>query len=834
MFKKSVLLSLILAATVANAATTTTTTSDGLGETVATTTTTDAQGNIVITSTAKNKQGETTTSTTTAKPSENPTISTVTDAKDDTVVTVSTTDQKGETTSVATSINAQGNISTTTKVMAQPSSNNPASGSMTGNDVAIPATTRRPYFKSQNTSGNVSNGNTPGNNTTSVAAVAATNRQSTAPQGTAGAGGAGVALIDNSMGSTASTTAAGSLSTLGKTDNLATVATPFAGTSSTTPTTKQRKYSALQVQGAKAASAVAATSNSSGTEGVAGLDDFSSDHNPKDRAEQFIVPRNTVNGFVKPQSQVIKSDGTDANERLKSDVGRWQARKNIHENNITVNHVGYPLRVSSLELVGEPQDVKLDTQALLAPYHGVIQSRDDLMTLATAVNQAYLAQGIALATVSVPQQKNDGTVVMNVSFERIIETSLRGETGKSGSWMQYYLDQMKAVYPIQKAPIERYTLLMDQLPGISINTYAQPILTDQGAITGVNEIVDSEYTPFNGYIALSNGNSDYVGPYLLQGGMTWNQPTGPDSLAMDAAKSAPIAHQLTYYDFKYNRFLTKNDLQLGLFYSHADTEPGGIYSTYNLNGESDVFTTSLTQPWILTQNVRLSNTLSVTNVRANSIYNSFGLESYNDKLTVVELATDLGFRQGRSWNQASLSFNATGPWMGAQRDPSNPSVAGYDGQSFDTRLALTRTQYFTDNFSFLAGVTGQYSRSTLANPQELSYGGALYGRAFTSSGFGGSNGYIGRIQANYNLGGIKPSLNGITPYSFYDMGELYTLTNAQAPSERYAASSAGVGVGSAIAKNWYLDTYVAKPVTHNQNFSVDNTARWIFSVVGNF
>ncbi|MBX9705331.1 MAG: hypothetical protein K5Q00_03670, partial [Gammaproteobacteria bacterium] len=298
--------------------------------------------------------------------------------------------------------------------------------------------------------------------------------------------------------------------------------------------------------------------------------------------------------------------------------------------------------------------------------------------------------------------------------------------------------------------------------------------------------------------------------------------------------SAPVANQLTYYDFKYRRFLTKDGLALNLFYSHIQTQPGGIYDTYNTRGEGDAGGITLTQPWILTNDLKLSNSVFLTNSNANSIYNTFGYETYNDKITQLGLQTALGFRQGKSWNQAILIFTLGEPWLDAPENPQNPSLPGAQGRSSTTQASFTRTQYFTENFNLVMGLAGQYTRNSLYASQQLIYGNSVYGRAYTSSGIGGDNGYMGRLQANYNLRGVTSKLAGISPYTFYDIGELYDNGNAETASARYSASSAGIGVADVLTKNWRVDTYAAKPLMHNENADVGSSTRYIFSVVGSF
>ncbi|AMB44413.1 ShlB/FhaC/HecB family hemolysin secretion/activation protein [Methylobacterium sp. AMS5] len=195
------------------------------------------------------------------------------------------------------------------------------------------------------------------------------------------------------------------------------------------------------------------------------------------------------------------------------------------------------LRVGGLRIEGRvpaPGPVATDLAARLS---GRTVSVADLFAAASALEQAYAAQGFALVRVVLPaQQLKDGgevrLLVIDGEIERIDTTALPGEIrGRIAA----VLAPLVGRPGLRLSEIERRVLVAGDTPG----TVLRSTLAAGSRPGATVLVVEARYKPVTGLITTDNALAQSLGTYTLGSGLDLNSPTGNGESLYFRASGAP-------------------------------------------------------------------------------------------------------------------------------------------------------------------------------------------------------------------------------------------------------------------------------------------------------
>jgi hemolysin activation/secretion protein len=148
----------------------------------------------------------------------------------------------------------------------------------------------------------------------------------------------------------------------------------------------------------------------------------------------------------------------------------------------------------------------------------------------------------------------------------------------------------------------------------------------------------------------------------------------------------------------------------------------------------------------------------------------------------------------------------------------NPLASRLVGRVDYNKIEFTgsRTAPLVDKFSAYLSVYGQYAGTPLLVPEQCSFGGRYFGRAFDPSQLLGDSCLEGVGELRYDI--TQPRFaNTAQLYAFTDFGELYTRDAAPGTPQNQQAASVGAG----IRLDWFdhvdADLSVAKAVEGPRN-----------------
>ena len=125
-----------------------------------------------------------------------------------------------------------------------------------------------------------------------------------------------------------------------------------------------------------------------------------------------------------------------------------------------------------------------------------------------ALVSLYRTRGFVLSTVTANVGAN-GELRFNVIEGRITDVKLDGDIGPAGVQVLRFLNHLTQQQPLDNATLERWLLLAQDIPGITLHAVLQPSLGDPGALTLVAQV---DRQKVNGLLTADNRAFRQTGP----------------------------------------------------------------------------------------------------------------------------------------------------------------------------------------------------------------------------------------------------------------------------------------------------------------------------------
>jgi len=449
------------------------------------------------------------------------------------------------------------------------------------------------------------------------------------------------------------------------------------------------------------------------------------------------------------------------------------------------------------------------TQEQLAPlYADLVGHQVTLQAvydLAQKITTKYGNDGYVISRAIVPpQQLNPGgaTIQIQVIEGYVDKVEWPKALDKFRDFFSYYTARITAERPANIHTIERYLLLAGDLPGLKFKNSLKPSTTHQGAATLIVEVTISL---FDWSARIDNRGPQGQGPYEFLASVTINNLLRIHD-AFTFSYAGPFrVEELKYIYGQYSQVLNAEGL---LFFVDASDGWGRpeLSPTFqaiapDYRTKSTVLETGLTFPLIRTRERNLSMTALwfisdnqaftplVPNFAPSSLdrlrggrfkVNGDWADPLNgiDQVNVIFSKGLLGL--GSTFNGADLASRRNGR---------------VDFTKFET--TVTRVQPLPANFSFLLAGYGQLAGTPLLNPEQCSFGGRVFGRAFDPSALVADECVETLGELRYDIPGMPMMPKQLTQtqiYGFADYGWLHNLAPDVGTPRNMKAASAGGGL----------------------------------------
>ena len=474
-------------------------------------------------------------------------------------------------------------------------------------------------------------------------------------------------------------------------------------------------------------------------------------------------------------------------------------------------------------------------QAIVAPYIGHAITLAQAYEIADRVTAAYRDAGYILTRAVVPPQHvSSGHLTLRIVEGYIDRVQIQGNAGGATSYLEAYGQRIAAQRPLTAAVLERELLLANDITGLNVRSVLTPSASSVGG-ADLTLVVDRK--PVNGYAAVDNRGSKYLGPYEIMGGVFFNDVFNTAGrLGLNAVVTPDSGPDLAYGAVSYDQPIGTNGLRLFSSLSYTRTRPGAILRTLDTKGSALNGDLSLSYPIIRSRDLNLMTSVGFAyhDVRSSNFAVS---PLFSDHIRALNANIFLNaLDDWGGFSTLSVSVTQGLEIFGATRSGSpDKSRVGASGSYTRANFEATHDQPLFDPISLFLSASGQtsFGKPLLASEQ-YALGGTNYDRAFDPSEVTGDSAIAGRAELRWDLIDRLSFLSGIQLYGFYEGGEVWQAEALPGTLDHETLYSTGAGLRFAIADRVNADVEWAKPLHRDVAANGNRDSRFFFTVSTNF
>ena len=481
---------------------------------------------------------------------------------------------------------------------------------------------------------------------------------------------------------------------------------------------------------------------------------------------------------------------------------------------------GPPVRVDAVRVEGVTVYPPEAIAPLYADVVGATVPRTRLDTVVEDLQTKYRADGFILTVVrSEIQSVNGRTVFVLRAIEGYIsEVKLDGDIGPAGTLVYEFLEHLTSIRPVNNADLERYLLLSQDIPGVSVRAVLRRT-AEPGAVELVAQL---SRKPFSALAQYDNLGSNEAGPseMLLRGATNSFTRFGEQ---FEAIFYNTFNREQLFGQLNASAFLGAEGLRLAGYWGRGNSLPGGALTGTGFNGNYTIAGLDLAYPVIRSRRLNFTPDVSFDYYDSTVDVDGTGGPSTlfsSGHLRMLRAGGALDFQDAvvadlPAANLALLKVSKGLPGLGASSSQEEPSHQPILGNRTDfTKFAgeLTRVQNlatFGDVATALKlTLGGQYSGDILPPSEKFFCCGLRWSRGYFYGQVTGDRGVGTGAELQLNTGFTNVPLVGLDRrldvqfYGFYDFGRFYNL----APGAfNQTVDSFGIGARSNLTSWIFVD-----------------------------
>jgi hemolysin activation/secretion protein len=467
-------------------------------------------------------------------------------------------------------------------------------------------------------------------------------------------------------------------------------------------------------------------------------------------------------------------------------------------------------RVSRVRIVGataidEGRLAKLFTPILNKPITAL-----DLRAALDRVNKLYDDEGYALGRAFVPVQvMQGGTLIVRVVEGHVGKITIETDSESARSSIERFSRRITAETPLRTATLERYLLLISDLPGIKISGQ----LTGMDIYTGTATMaLKAEYDPYTLDTTVDNRANLESAPFQTYLTGAANGLLGQGEQVALTALATPEIQTQQYYRLAYAGYIGSDGLRATVGASFAKAKSGDLPPAFDFRSRSREVDAALSYPFIRSISENLIGTFGAYVAQADNDLN--GLRFSEDAIRAAFADASYTTRLSDTLVVGGSGRLTQGLGiLGAGPDDTLHSRLGTRPWFFKARAAANASYALTERLGLSASAEGQYSPHSLYASEEITFGGAHFGRGFDTSETSGDSGYGTSLQAQYR---VDTELAGgwtLLPYTFIDQSRVMNKSVDGQGNDRLVSTGIGVTVSN---RKWIVvGVEVDKPLNRS-------------------
>lgn len=431
----------------------------------------------------------------------------------------------------------------------------------------------------------------------------------------------------------------------------------------------------------------------------------------------------------------------------------------------------------------------------LRPMLGQRVTVGELIDAVEAITRRYQEAGYPLSYAYLPDNNfRNGVVTVVVVEGYIARTELDIDKAAVASRVQRLAARIVDERPLTRATFERYTTLMERIPGARLAINAPVPRTPSGGTT--LRVEERAMRSLDGGFSLQGGDEDDV---QLLANLTLQSNTR-HAERLSLAALVPTETDDEFYAAEYQQELGVEGLRLSLAASRFETEEStGISLLGNQPAQEEKVTeryrAGLDYPLYLSRRFNWFVGGQLDHHQQRSLFVEQGLALLEQRLDFS--AIELNTRLRRASEERILEWRSDlrqGIDLGGNRNRLS-SATGSVEQPEDlhfTRLGSEArwVEQLASRWRLTSRVAGFWSDDTLPSPEQGNYGGSRFGRGYGDSQAEGDYGVAGEIELRYLQPVESDWVSSVEPYLLVDGAS--TRFNESDTENEIASAVAGV------------------------------------------
>jgi hemolysin activation/secretion protein len=452
--------------------------------------------------------------------------------------------------------------------------------------------------------------------------------------------------------------------------------------------------------------------------------------------------------------------------------------------------------------------------------------------MASAITARYRNSGYILTKAVIPPQEiADGVVRIQIIEGYIDQVNFKGDVRGPKVLLNEYREKLLSSRPLRAEDLERYLLLIDDLPGVTVKSVLTPSATNLGA-SRLDIILENKN--YDASASFDNRGTVFNGPYQFSANATWNSPLKAYGRLGGQGVVTAQSDELKYFSGFYELPVSTEGTRFLVSGSLSSSNPGDTLKIFEVDGTSSSIGFRVSHPFLRSRSENLTGFVGFTGKDSQTdILNS---PNSVDRLRVLELGMSYDFADSmRGINQvnATLSqglniFNAT--------ETGSALLSRERGTSDFTKLSgqFLRLQEIAPSWSLLGAINWQYAFNPLLALEEFGFGGSQYGRAYDSSEIIGDSGIAFKLEIQKSFSIQKPYLRSLQAYTFYDTGSVWLRGRTIDGESQRDLNSLGFGTRFNIDNNFSGFLEFAKPLDKIVASEGDDDVRVFFGLTARY
>ncbi|TXL77147.1 ShlB/FhaC/HecB family hemolysin secretion/activation protein [Vineibacter terrae] len=446
--------------------------------------------------------------------------------------------------------------------------------------------------------------------------------------------------------------------------------------------------------------------------------------------------------------------------------------------------------------------------ALTQPLIGKRIAATEVFALARTLERKYRDDGYFLTSVVVPAQRvADGRVKLRVIEGYVSGVVVEGDVGAVAKQARRFLEKLVGRKPVSLRDMERYLLLTEDIPGISVKAVLRP-----GKEPSSSElVVQLKREAWDVFAQADNRGFKHTGPrqVTVTGGA--NAFTGLGE-RLEATFFTTLSREQNFGQVAWSNFIGGDGFRVRAYGGRGYVKPGGPLKATEYDGVITIGGMYGLYPVIRSRQLNLNVTAGFDYYRSDvDVLGNILLN--RTKLSIVRIGADASYRD--DWNGVTFgNFRLSKglSWFGASKKGElllNRLGSEPEFRKFNGEVSRLQGIYATEDFSLnlFGTVAGQYSKDILPANEKYFVGGDRLGRGYYAGQVTGDTAFAGSLELQFSFvvpyegieGGsvTADSRSRGTPvqlYAFYDHTKVWN----NAPLEIQSLMARSFGGGARI------------------------------------